>query len=205
VTAARVWLAIALLAVAHAAGAQTADPRQVVGPPKGPALEGDALTQRTEEVAELLRCPVCQGLSVADSPSTMAQNMKVRVRELLAAGYDQEQILAYFEGSYGEFVRLKPPLRGINWVVWLGPLAGLGAGVVLVGWALRRSRSATPAVALPASEAPTAATLPEDAELAPHVLRVREMAYGWPGGVPPRPAEPVSPPEGVATAPRETP
>ncbi len=81
---------------------------------------GEALLARTEDVAGLLRCPVCQGLSVADSPATMAVNMKAQVREMLAAGYDQEQILAYFEHSYGEFVRLQPPLRGVNWLVWLG-------------------------------------------------------------------------------------
>jgi cytochrome c-type biogenesis protein CcmH len=203
------WAAAVVLAAAAVAGAQTADPRQVVGPPKGPALADPVLTQRTEDVSALLRCPVCQGLSVADSPSTMAQNMKARTRELLAAGYDQEQILAYFEGSYGEFVRLKPPLRGINWVVWLGPLAGLGAGGLLLGWALRRAaRTARPAADVPA-EPPTAGTLPDDPALAPYVLRVREMAYGWPGGVPPRPVEAPAaaaepPPEGVPATPPET-
>ncbi len=54
--------------------------------------------------------------------------MKARVRELLAAGYDEEQILAYFERSYGEFVRLEPPRRGINWLVWLAPPLALWAG-----------------------------------------------------------------------------
>jgi len=47
--------------------------------------------------------------------------MKAEVRDKLAAGYDQEQILADFEHSYGEFVRLKPTLRGVNWLVWFGP------------------------------------------------------------------------------------
>ena len=65
------------------------DPAFVVGAPKGPPLAGTALDARTEEVGALLRCPVCQGLSVADSPATMASNMKAQVRELLAAGYDR--------------------------------------------------------------------------------------------------------------------
>ena len=62
--------------------------------PRGQPLSGKLLDERTDEVGALLRCPVCQGLSVADSPSTMARNMKAEVREKLAAGYDREQILA---------------------------------------------------------------------------------------------------------------
>ena len=109
------------------------------GRPKGAPLEGAALDARTDEIASLLRCPVCQGLSVADSPATMAQNMKAEVRGLVARGYTEDQVLAYFESSYGEFVRLQPPLRGVNWLVWLGPLAGLLAGGAIVTLALRRS------------------------------------------------------------------
>lgn len=136
---------------------------------------------RTHEVAALLRCPVCQGLSVADSPSAMALKMKAQVKEMLAAGHSQEQVLAYFERSYGEFVRLSPPLRGVNWLVWLAPLLGLLAGAAVVAWALRAP--AAPEVLPP----PSPDALPEDADLARYVLKVRELSYGWPGGVAPRP------------------
>jgi cytochrome c-type biogenesis protein CcmH len=119
----------------------------------------------------------------------MALKMKDEVREMLAAGYDQEQILAYFETSYGEFVRLKPPLRGVNWLVWLAPLVALGLGGSVVAWALRSPPRGAPATtASPTGEAaavPGPDTLPEDPELASYVRRVREIAYGWPGGVPP--------------------
>ena len=158
------------------------DPREVVGAPKGPALSGPALDVRTEEVGALLRCPVCQGLSVADSPATMASNMKARIRELLAAGYDEEQILAYFERSYGEFVRLEPPRRGINWLVWLAPPMALLGGLVLVRRVFIKPGGA---VAAPVNAASRAAGAAPDPELEPYLLRVRELAYGWPGGVPP--------------------
>ena len=157
------------------------DPREVVGAPVGPPLSGAALDARTEEVGGLLRCPVCQGLSVADSLATMATNMKGRVRELLAEGYDEEQVLAYFERSYGEFVRLDPPRRGINWLVWLAPPLALLGGLAVVRQAMRRR----PAAAAPVDELPTRGTLPSDPVLARNVLRVREHVYGWPGGVPP--------------------
>ena len=179
-------LAPALLA---AQTAPPADPRAVVGPPSAQPLAGAPLDVRVEEVAALLRCPVCQGLSVADSPSAMAQNMKGQVRELLAAGYDEEQILAYFERSYGEFVRLEPPLRGVNWLVWGAPVAGLLAGLGVVAWAFRRSQKASP-VTLPSGEAaavaPAPDALPDDPSLASYVLKVRALAYGWPGGVRPK-------------------
>ncbi len=181
----RPGLALVALLVAGAAQGQeptraATDPAFVVGPPQGAALEGAALEARTDELASLLRCPVCQGLSVADSPATMAQNMKNEVRGLVARGYTEEQVLAYFERSYGEFVRLEPPLRGVNWLVWLGPLFGLLAGGAIVTWVLRRSATVPETTApegLPGRDA-----LPEDERLAAAVRRVRELAYGWPGG-----------------------
>jgi cytochrome c-type biogenesis protein CcmH len=182
VLAAAFVLACTLLATAQDTPGGS-EPSRVVGAPRGKALAGDALDARTDEVAGLLRCPVCQGLSVADSPATMAVSMKGQVKELLAQGYDQEQILAYFENSYGEFVRLEPPLRGVNWLVWLGPLLALAVGGAIIMATLRARRR------VPAGEAaaplPGPGTLPDDPELARHVRRVRELAYGWPDGRPP--------------------
>jgi len=194
------------------AASAVADPRDVVGAPRARPLAGTILDSRTEDVGGLLRCPVCQGLSVADSPSTMAQNMKGHVREMLAAGYDQDQVLTYFESSYGEFVRLQPPLRGVNWLVWLAPIAALLVGGLVVTRVLRAQRAAAAAEgAAAASDAGPAALpdrdqLPDDPRLAAYVLRVREQVYGWPGGRSPAPtaastaaaAAPVSQPKPLA-------
>lgn len=179
----------------------TPDPAQavanagrVVGPPRGAPLGGAALDAEARRISLLLRCPVCQGLSAEESPAGMAQNMRAQVRELVAYGYDEEQILRYFERSYGEFVRLEPPMRGVNWIVWLAPVGGLLAGGLVVALVLRRPRGAaaasqkTPAPAAEASapeDSAHADALPEDPQLATYVLRVRELAYGWPGGVRP--------------------
>ncbi|HEV8659473.1 MAG TPA: cytochrome c-type biogenesis protein [Thermoanaerobaculia bacterium] len=102
-----------------------------VGPPQGKPLAGPALDAKTHEVASLLRCPVCQGMSVADSPAEMALNMKRQVNALLARGYTQDQILEYFERSYGEFVLLKPKFRGVNTFVWILPIFALAIGAVI--------------------------------------------------------------------------
>ena len=159
---------------------QVADPQQAVGAPRGRPLQGAALDERTQEIAALVRCPVCQGLSVADSPTDLARNMKRQIREMLAAGYEREQVLAYFESSYGEFVRLQPPLRGVNWLVWIAPALGLLAGAFVVARALRKARPAH--APRPVEEAPA-----DDPALEPYLLRVRELAYGWPGGRRPAP------------------
>jgi len=195
---ARRLAALALLASAlsHASAYAQAqaveDPRQVVGEPRGPRLSGAELLERTKQVASLLRCPVCQGLSVADSPSSTAQNMKANVRDMLAAGYDQDQILAYFERSYGEFVRLEPARRGVNWLVWVAPVAALLLGIFVVFLALRPKGGATPAPEPPVEAAASTAEaadprdrLPGDPRLARYVLKVRELAYGWAGGIRP--------------------
>src|SRR5215470_14980449 len=109
------------------------DAEQFVGRPQGaPITDPNTLHQRTQDVASLLRCPVCQGLSVADSPSEMAINMKGQVRELLSRGYTQEQILSFFERSYGQFVLLKPKMSGVGAAVWILPLLAIAIGVVIV-------------------------------------------------------------------------
>ena len=163
--------------------ASTPDPNlQALGAPHGRPLDGAELDAKTEAVGSLVRCPVCQGLSIADSPSPMAVNMKRQTREMLAAGYDEEQILAYFERSYGEFVRLEPPLRGVNWLIWIAPLLLLIGGGTLLARMIRKSHT----VASPADDVPSRDALPDEERLAANVLRIREMAYGWPAGRSPR-------------------
>ena len=144
-------------------------PQAVVGPPRGTPVGAAALEARTREVSALLRCPVCQGLSVADSPATMAMKMKAEVREMVAAGYDQDQILAYFERSYGEFVRLKPPLRGVNWLVWLAPALGLVLGLVVVAWALRAPTETAEDATPSSASAGEADAPPDDPALVPYL------------------------------------
>ena len=109
----------------------------LVGPPDGPPLAGPELEERAGALGATMRCPVCQGLSIADSPSSSATSMLSHVHELLAAGYSERQILSYFEGSYGEFVLLQPKAEGFNLFVWLAPLAAILAGLTLIVWRVR--------------------------------------------------------------------
>ena len=89
-------------------------------------------------MASGLRCVVCQNLSVADSPSEMAVQMRGIVREQLKAGKTPDEIRAYFVSKYGEWVLLAPTAQGFNLTVWVLPFAVLLAGLGLAGWFLRR-------------------------------------------------------------------
>lgn len=155
------------------------DAAQFLGAPNGQPMIGDALFQRTQQVASLLRCPVCQGMSVADSPSEMAVNMKGQVRELVARGYTEEQILRYFELSYGQFVLLKPKFEGVTGVVWLLPVVALLIGGAIVFVKLRKLEAASPGAPSEAAEASGAIgehSPPADED--PYLARVRDLVSG---------------------------
>ena len=104
----------------------------------GPAAAKD-LDTRAAAIAARLRCPVCQNESVADSPAELAGQMRMLIREKLAAGETDEQIVDYFVSKYGQWILLEPPRRGLLWVVWLAPTAALLAGGYLARSYLRRA------------------------------------------------------------------
>ena len=100
------------------------------------------LEDRVREIASELRCVVCQNLSVADSPSDLAKEMRNLVREQVEQGKSREEIQAYFVSRYGEFVLLSPPKRGFNLLVWMLPFLAIGVGAGVVYLVARRWTSA---------------------------------------------------------------
>ncbi|MFI5232750.1 MAG: cytochrome c-type biogenesis protein CcmH [Gemmatimonadales bacterium] len=99
-----------------------------------PAPADSVLEARTAQVASQLRCPVCQGLSIQDSPSELSQQMRAVVKEQLRAGKSPEQVKAYFVSKYGEWILLEPTPHGLNILVYAMPvlLVLVGLGVVFV-------------------------------------------------------------------------
>lgn len=95
-------------------------------------LQDTELDARTRELAAQLRCPVCQGLSIQDSPTEMAEDMKLLIREQLAEGRSAEEVREFFIGRYGEWVLLEPEARGLNLAVYILPAIGLIFGVGLI-------------------------------------------------------------------------
>jgi cytochrome c-type biogenesis protein CcmH len=97
-----------------------------------------SLQERVRDVASTLRCPVCQNLSVADSPSRLASQMRETIASELQAGKTPARIRAEFAASYGEWVLLAPPKRGLDLALWLAPLALLIGGLAFMVGAVRR-------------------------------------------------------------------
>ena len=80
----------------------------------------DSLDEGVRRVALQLQCPVCEGETVADSPSGLATDMRALIRTRLAAGVPDQQILDEFVASYGDGILTEPPKRGVSLGVWLG-------------------------------------------------------------------------------------
>ena len=80
------------------------------------------------EIADNLRCPTCQGLSVNDSEAGFSVQMRNKVREMLMAGQGRAEIEAYFVARYGEWILRTPPAQGFNLLIWILPALGLAGG-----------------------------------------------------------------------------
>src|SRR5712692_386848 len=103
------------------------------------------LDQRVQQVAAQLKCPVCQGESVADSPSLISQQMRGVIRQQLQSGKSEQEVIAYFQARYGDQIVWSPPWQGFSLLAWLVPIALLLGGLLLIAFVLRdwRSVSAT--------------------------------------------------------------
>ncbi len=122
-----------------------------------PAVHADDLEERVRQIASQLQCPVCQSVSVADSPSELARQMRGVIRQKLEQGETPEQIIQYFIDRYGEGVLLNPPKRGFTLGAWLVPLAILLAGSWVVASFVRaHTRRAGAREALGEEAAPAA-------------------------------------------------
>jgi cytochrome c-type biogenesis protein CcmH len=108
------------------------------------AAASDALERQINEIAKQLRCPVCQNLSIADTPSKLGENMRALIREQLERGLTSEEVIAYFVSKYGKWILLEPEHRGFNLIVWWGPVLALLGGLTGLILMVRRWVRATP-------------------------------------------------------------
>ena len=95
--------------------------------------------ERVDRITSELRCPVCQGLSVKDSPSETAREMRSLVEQRVSEGKTDAQIEAEFRAAYGDWVLLSPPVLAWSGLVWLVPFAALAAGLALAAGRMRRA------------------------------------------------------------------
>jgi cytochrome c-type biogenesis protein CcmH len=115
-------------------------------------LADPALEARARTLSEQLRCLVCQNETIDESGAPLAHDLRVLLRERIAAGDSDAQAVKYLTDRYGDFVLLKPPVVPATYILWFGPIAVLllaGGGALAY---LRRRRAATPVPPLSAAE-----------------------------------------------------
>jgi len=118
----------------------------------GEALADPSLEARARDLSADLRCLVCQNQSIDDSHAPLAKDLRLLVRERLAAGDSDDQVRSYLVQRYGDFVLLKPPLRIGTLLLWGAPLMVLLAGGFGLSLASRRRVSVAATSNLSADE-----------------------------------------------------
>ena len=118
---------IAALAVASAAQGQASAPAADL-----------ASEARVIAIAAELRCLVCQNQTIADSDAGLARDLRKIIREMLAAGRSEREVLDFMAQRYGDFVLYRPPLKPTTWLLWAGPALMAALGALALGITLRR-------------------------------------------------------------------
>ena len=124
---------------------------------------------RAYELEQRLRCPTCQSVSVADSPSETAAAMRSTIAAQVTAGRSDQQILDYFRARYGAWVLFDPPAGGATLWVWVLPLLAAAVGAVALALVVR---SPEPVAPLDAEE--RARVLAEASKFAPDARQDEE-------------------------------
>jgi len=164
----------------------------VVGCPAAYAVQPDEIMSdpakeaRARDLSRELRCMVCQNQSIDDSDAPLARDLRLLVRERIATGDSDSQVMDFLVARYGEFVLLKPRLNAHTWLLWLlPPLALAGGGLALWTYSRRRSK-------FPDTEDQRLLKLTPEEEARLERLLAGQIPPESPPGLPPIASEPVS-------------
>ncbi len=100
-----------------------------------------ALDKRVMELAGELRCLVCQNQSLAESNAGLAVDLRNQIREQLARGASEREVVDFMVKRYGDFVLYRPPLKASTFLLWFGPFVLLIAGICVLVRRVRRQRT----------------------------------------------------------------
>ena len=129
--------------------------------------EDPVLEQRMVNLAQNLRCLVCQNESLASSRADLAKDLRQEVREKMKQGMTDKEITDFLVSKYGDFVLFDPPMKSYTILLWYGPFALLLIGLIGLVIQLRKRKTAIPETKLSAEQAQRAADLlntPKDAQ-----------------------------------------
>lgn len=112
----------------------------IVAKEAAPLAEDPAIEHQVMEISKELRCLVCQNQTIADSSAELAVDLRREVRDMVKQGMDQQQIVAFMEDRYGDFVRYRPSFKASTLMLWLGPFAlfALALGVLFTNMLRKR-------------------------------------------------------------------
>ena len=100
----------------------------------------EAERERFRTLTEELRCPKCQNQNIADSNAPIATDLRREIFRMLEEGRSNDEIVDFLVMRYGDFVRYKPPVDARTYLLWYGPAALLGGGLLLLGVLVMRRR-----------------------------------------------------------------
>lgn len=127
-------------AAAAASTAPAATPTVVPGTAQ-PLFADTAIEARLTHLSRELRCVVCQNEALSESPAELATDMRQEIRGLMKAGKTDQEVIAFLTTRYGDFVLFRPPFKPVTYLLWIGPFAFLGLGVLIWFMALRGRRN----------------------------------------------------------------
>ena len=105
-----------------------------------PTSDNPALEARMMQLAEGLRCLVCQNQTIADSHAALAVDLRDQIREMMQKGQNDQQILDYMTARYGDFILYRPPVKQVTALLWFGPVLLLFGGLLALLVTLIRRR-----------------------------------------------------------------
>jgi cytochrome c-type biogenesis protein CcmH len=108
------------------------------------ACRAQDIEHRAAALERELRCLVCQNQTLAESNAPLAMDLRNQIREQLAAGKSDREVVDYLVARYGDFVRYRPPLKASTALLWAGPFLFLIGGFYLLARFLRRRRVPPP-------------------------------------------------------------
>jgi cytochrome c-type biogenesis protein CcmH len=116
-------------------------PLLALGQGAQPMADDPVVNKRAVQLAEQLRCLVCQNQTIADSNASLAVDLRQQIRAQIADGRSDDEIRRYMVERYGDFVLYKPPVNATTVLLWFGPLALLAGGLIML-WRILRARGA---------------------------------------------------------------
>jgi len=130
-----------------------------------PLAEDPVVEQRMLSISEELRCLVCQNETLAASRADLAQDLRRELRTLIKANKTDKEIMDYMVSRYGDFVRYRPAVKPLTYMLWFGPFVLLIGALSILLRLVRRRQQGAAAPTLDPAQRKKAQSLLKDPEL----------------------------------------